>query len=104
MYPDARILWVDAHADANTPESTPSGNLHGCPIGYLSGLAKSEIKPVLSLKHLIYLGIRDLDPEEMNMINREKILWYKSSSCQPERIPQLKKEIEEYFFPANSVK
>ena len=36
-YPDLRILWVDAHADINTPETSPSGNSHGMPLSGLLG-------------------------------------------------------------------
>ena len=38
VYPDAKIVWIDAHIDANTPESSPSGNAHGMPLTYLAGL------------------------------------------------------------------
>lgn len=58
VFPEARILWIDAHVDANTPLSSPSGNVHGCPVGYLTGLFPYVKKPVLSLKHLIYFGLR----------------------------------------------
>jgi arginase len=58
VYPDARILWVDAHIDINTPQSTLTGDLHGGPVSYLTGLSSYELKPVLSLKHLIYFGTR----------------------------------------------
>ena len=36
-YPDLGVLWVDAHADINTPATTTSGNLHGCPLSFLTG-------------------------------------------------------------------
>ena len=35
VHPDAKLLWVDAHIDANTPASSPSGNAHGMPLSYL---------------------------------------------------------------------
>lgn len=34
-YPDVAVLWIDAHADINTPKTTVSGNLHGCPVAFL---------------------------------------------------------------------
>lgn len=43
--PDTRLLWVDAHADINTPDTSSSGNMHGMPLGYLLGLA-SEPKHI----------------------------------------------------------
>ena len=39
VYPNLGVIWVDAHADINTPSSTSSGNLHGCPVSFLMGLA-----------------------------------------------------------------
>lgn len=35
--PDTKIIWIDAHIDANTPESSPSRNAHGMPLAYLTG-------------------------------------------------------------------
>jgi arginase len=90
VFPEARVLWVDAHIDANTPLSTPSGNVHGCPVGYLSGLFPYVKKPVLSLKHLIYFGIRSWEPEEIQLVNDEKIPWFKSEDCLVERMDDIK--------------
>ncbi|CAO3674436.1 unnamed protein product [Umbelopsis vinacea] len=38
-YPDACLIWIDAHADINTPATTDSGNMHGCPVSFVMGLA-----------------------------------------------------------------
>ena len=99
VWPNARVFWVDAHIDANTPDSSPSGNLHGGPVAYLSGLAQYEKPPVLSLKDLIYFGIRSWEPEEMALLEDRQIPWYESKHCRVECIPQMKAEIERYFFP-----
>jgi arginase len=69
------IIWVDAHADFNTPETTPTGNIHGMPLAALCGLGDSrlvslwdEASPVLDLKRVAIIGARDLDPgEKRNM-------------------------------------
>ncbi|XP_057682032.1 arginase-1 [Corythoichthys intestinalis] len=67
------LVWVDAHADINTPLSTPTGNMHGQPVSLILHELRAKI-PVLpnfswmsscvSAKHLVYIGLRDLDPEE----------------------------------------
>ncbi|RSH85632.1 arginase [Saitozyma podzolica] len=44
-YPDACLIWIDAHADINTPGSTDSGNLHGCPVSFLLGLEGTDVEP-----------------------------------------------------------
>ncbi len=99
VWPTSRILWVDAHVDANTPQSSLTGDLHGGPVAYLTGLTEWEKKPVLSLKHLIYFGIRQWEPEEMQMLIDRKIPWYDSKVCTVDRIPQIKEEVEKYMFP-----
>ena len=99
VWPTARILWLDAHIDANTPQSTLTGDIHGGPVAYVAGLVPYGKKPVLSLKHLIYFGIRQWEPEEMELLIERKIPWYESKLCTPERIPQIKEEVEKYFFP-----
>lgn len=71
-YPDLKIIWIDAHGDMNTPESSPSGHLHGMPLAALSGLfdVKSLNKNFYWLDQCIrpediyILGVRDLDPKE----------------------------------------
>jgi arginase len=74
---DVKVIWIDAHTDINTKLSSPSGNIHGMPLAYLSGLDKSPdynyLSYLLNLNNLCYIGIRDLDKEEINTINKYKI-------------------------------
>ncbi|GJN90170.1 hypothetical protein Rhopal_003169-T1 [Rhodotorula paludigena] len=81
-YPDAALIWVDAHADINTPLTTPSGNLHGCPVSFLLGLpgtSKEEIpefgwiEPVLKPERLVYIGLRDIDEGERKILKENNI-------------------------------
>uniref|UniRef100_A0A667YSS7 Arginase n=1 Tax=Myripristis murdjan TaxID=586833 RepID=A0A667YSS7_9TELE len=67
------VVWVDAHADINTPLTSPTGNLHGQPMSYLIHELQSKIpalpsfswvKPCVAAKDLVYIGLRDVDPEE----------------------------------------
>lgn len=65
-------LWIDTHADINTPATSPSGNVHGMPIAALlgmepAGMMKSVLhweEPPLSPQRLALLGVRDVDPGE----------------------------------------
>jgi arginase len=68
-------IWIDAHADINTMESSLSGNLHGMPLSYVSGLQENflNIHNKLDLDNLIYFGIRDLDEFEENLIKNKNI-------------------------------
>ncbi|GAA5974470.1 hypothetical protein JCM11641_003235 [Rhodosporidiobolus odoratus] len=81
-HPDAALIWVDAHADINTPLTTPSGNLHGCPVSFLLGLpgtSKEEIpefswiEPVLKSNRLVYIGLRDIDEGERKILKENNI-------------------------------
>ena len=71
------VIWVDAHADINTPETSGSGNIHGMPVAFLTGLAKEERTDVfgwindkqrISLKKLVYIGLRDVDGGEKKIL------------------------------------
>ncbi len=69
-----RVLWLDAHADSNTAEITPSGNLHGMPVACLHGHGPEALtmlsgaRPALAPGQLIQVGIRSVDDEEKAMI------------------------------------
>ncbi len=64
------LIWVDAHGDFNTPETSPSGNIHGMPVAALIGDGAEELVnigyPGAKLKptHIVQIGIRDLDEKE----------------------------------------
>ena len=62
--PDVRVLWLDAHGDSNTPETTPSGFLGGMCLGASVGLWDSGFPPALEPERVRGVGIRDLDPGE----------------------------------------
>jgi arginase len=68
------VIWFDAHGDLNTPETSPSGNVHGMPLGAALGLAPeafaSEAWPVPALdpQHVALVGIRSLDEGERELV------------------------------------
>ena len=61
------MIWLDAHGDMNTPESSPSGNVHGMPLASIMGYGPPEltelagIKPMVEPRNVALVGIRDLD-------------------------------------------
>lgn len=77
------VIWVDAHADINTPEMSPSGNIHGMPMAFLTGLAREEKsdvfgwiagqEPVVNMRKLVYIGLRDVDREEKKLLREHGI-------------------------------
>lgn len=71
--PETSVLWIDAHADLNTPLTSPSGNVHGMPVSFcLKELAEFHTPlagvdwhaPQLSAQHIAFIGLRDVDPYE----------------------------------------
>lgn len=72
------LLWIDAHGDFNTPDTSPSGNVHGMPLAVLFGHGDARLTAVcsgarLDPKHVALVGIRDLDPRERDALAEEGI-------------------------------
>jgi arginase len=68
---DLGVIWVDAHGDFNTPETSPSGNIHGMPLAFLTGQMQAYslpsfnwLKSFLKPEQLVLVGIRSIDAEE----------------------------------------
>jgi len=77
-YPDACVIWVDAHADINTAETTDTGNIHGMPVSFLLGLGSripefDWVKPLLTAERLVYIGLRDVDAGEKRILKENGI-------------------------------
>jgi arginase len=64
------LIWLDAHADMNTPESSPSGNIHGMPLACLMGMGPAELvdllghRPKVAPRNAVIVGLRDVDQLE----------------------------------------
>ena len=73
------LVWIDAHGDFNTPETTLSGMLGGMPVAVSAGLCltrlriKSGLDPAIPTKHIVMAGVRDTDPLEQELIDRSEI-------------------------------
>jgi len=76
------LLWFDAHADINTPETTPSGNIHGMPLAALLGYGAPELTniagfaPKLDPQLCVHVGARDIDAGEREMIRKLGIRFF----------------------------
>jgi len=70
------LIWFDAHADMNTPETTPSGNIHGMPLAALLGMGAPELTNVAGFSPKIdpalcaHVGARDIDSGERELIKK----------------------------------
>ncbi|MFY9644877.1 MAG: arginase [Terriglobales bacterium] len=70
------LIWIDAHTDMNTPETSPSGNVHGMPLAALMGLGPAELgniyefSPKVEPANCVLVGIRDVDNFEKENIRK----------------------------------
>ena len=73
------VIWIDAHSDINTPETSPSGNVHGMPLAALLGLGPEPLSnlfgwsPKVAPENTVLIGIRDVDHAERENIRRAGI-------------------------------
>jgi arginase len=96
-YPESRlgVIWIDAHADMHSPYTTPSGNMHGMPLSVVLGEDNLECKinepdahtvesweklkslggicPKVQYSDLVFIGLRDLEPEETFLLKKNKV-------------------------------
>jgi arginase len=70
------LIWLDAHADINTPESSHSGNIHGMPLATILGYGHPDLtglcgfSPKLNKNYLAHIGVRDVDDGERSQIEK----------------------------------
>jgi arginase len=73
------LIWIDAHTDLNTPDSSPSGNVHGMPLAAIMGLGPPELSnifdfsPKVSAESCVLVGVRDIDAIEKENVRRAGI-------------------------------
>lgn len=76
------VVWIDAHADMNTPETTPSGNIHGMPLAVAMGLGHPKLKAIggdfvkVQPENVVIIAARDLDAGEVELIKRLNLSAY----------------------------
>lgn len=95
------VIWVDAHTDINTPETSDSGNVHGMPVAFLTGLAKDDREDIfgwlkkenlISLKKLVYIGLRDVDRGEKLILRENGVKAFSMHDIDRYVAPDLRKK------------
>ncbi len=106
-WPDLKVLWVDAHADINTPAISPSGNLHGMPLAFLLGLVDTStvpgfewLKPCLKPENVVFIGLRDVDPLEKRVLRELKIRAFSMTEVDKFGIGEVMSRAMEHLTPA----
>ncbi len=80
--PRQGLLWIDAHADSNTPETSPSGNIHGMPVAVILGDGPATLVNVAGVNpkaledHTVLLGLRSVDREEAERVRDSKMTYF----------------------------
>jgi arginase len=79
VHNDLGIIWIDAHADFNTEETTPSGNIHGMVLAALAGIGDPRLvnfggwAPKLRAGNIVVIAARDLDPGEQDLLRAHHV-------------------------------
>lgn len=99
------IIWLDAHGDCNTPDTSPSGNFHGMPVAHALGLFSDENlmwgQPKLEVSQIALIGIRDLDPLEGVLMDQMGMLYFTMSQVNELGIEHCIKAAMEHVDPNN---
>ena len=108
------VIWVDAHADIHSPYTTPSGNMHGMPIAASLGedninnkmnkpdkdtieawnkLKKlGNIAPKINYKDLVFIGVRDVEPEETFLLKKNKVKLFTTNEVKRNGVEKIARE------------
>lgn len=102
-HPNLGIIWFDAHGDINTDQTSPTGNIHGMPVATLMGLGAEELleigdrKVLLDSKNIVYIGSRDLDFGERDMLKEHGIKVYTMHEVDYYGVPRVMEEALSYL-------
>lgn len=81
-YKNLGVIWYDAHADMNTEETSPTGNIHGMPLAVAMGLGHAKLtsiggeQPKIKAENLVIIGARSVDAGERKLIKEKGIKVY----------------------------
>ncbi len=89
------LIWIDAHADFNTPETSPTGNIHGMPLAALMGLGDGRLVnlggagPKLRPEDVVLVGVRSVDPGERRLLKEAGVTVYTMKEVDRMGIPTI---------------
>lgn len=97
------VVWIDAHADMNIPDTTPSGNIHGMPLAISMGLGAPKLVQLLGFApkvepaNVALIGIRSVDPGERTMIKELGVQAYSMPIIDKEGMYSVMQEVLKYM-------
>jgi arginase len=89
------LIWIDAHADMNTPESSPSGNVHGMPLACCVGRGPRELAQIFDYTpkvdgvNVVLVGIRDVDRREREIIRESGVTAFTMRDIDERGLPNV---------------
>ncbi|MBV8809453.1 MAG: arginase [Acidobacteriaceae bacterium] len=92
------VIWIDAHADMNTPESSPSGNVHGMPLACCLGRGPHELThiydyaPKVEGRNVILIGLRDVDKRERDVVRESGVTAFTMRDIDERGLPNIMEE------------
>jgi arginase len=98
---ELKVVWIDAHADINTPRTSLTKNYHGMPVAHITGLFEDQftgydwLTKRLKMSNLVYIGIRDLDEAEKKFIADNQIKAF--SPYEIDRLGGMENTVNEAF-------
>jgi len=120
-YPKGRlgVIWIDAHADLHSPFTTPTGNMHGMPMAtalgednFSSKINKPDkdtvelwnrlkkvggMSPKIAYKDLVYIGVRDVEPEETSLIKKHKVKMFTTAEIKRNGVEKIARDALAYL-------
>ncbi len=100
-YNNLAVIWVDAHGDINTHETSPSGNVHGMPLAAAMGIGHDALTKLyfedrkVDPKNVFIIGARDLDNGELQLIEDHKLNVYTTEEVQKKGVEDILNDIKE---------
>ncbi len=97
------VIWIDAHADINVPETSPSGNIHGMPVAASIGLTSTQLTSVggdfrkLDPENIVMIGLRSVDEGERKEIREQGIHAYSMTDVDRQGVPAIMTEALDYL-------
>lgn len=101
--PQMGVIWIDAHGDFNTPDSSPSGNMHGMPLAINCGLGDEDFINIgspgrkIDPKRVVLVGVRDIDIGEAMLLRKHGVTVYTMEEIELYGIQHVMQEAMQYL-------
>lgn len=119
------VIWVDAHADIHSPFTTPTGNMHGMPLAAMLGEDNSNnkmnnpdketielwnklkklggISPKIAYRDLVYIAVRDLEPEEQYLLKKHKVKVFTTAEVKRNGVEKIARDALAHLSNCNQI-